>query len=140
MRKAKQNAPGFSKDTPKLLIYEALAALNRHFEKVLLDLEGLATLGLFPDRLQRQFLTTCKATLEATGAWTNFALVEILHQQSGTGYAARNRQQQEKAWEYSGRRSAPPEPHKRKGAANEETNVGPSFQRPAGFSRAQIPP
>jgi len=81
-RQNPKNSPraGFPKDVPKLLVYEALAALNRDFEQVLLDLERLGALGVFPDRRQRQFLKACRATLEETRAWANFELVEILHE------------------------------------------------------------
>jgi hypothetical protein len=59
--------------------YEALAALNLHFELVLADLEKLAALELFPGAVGRHALRCCRATLEETRAWTNFEVVEILH-------------------------------------------------------------
>jgi hypothetical protein len=68
-----------SKNAPKILIYEALAMLNRDFEQVLLDLERLEELRSFPHRWQRKFLKTWRATLEETRAWANFEVVEILH-------------------------------------------------------------
>jgi hypothetical protein len=61
-------------------VYEALAALNRDFEQVLVDLERLGAVGAFPDRWHRPFLEAWRLTLEETRAWVNFELVEILHE------------------------------------------------------------
>ena len=69
-----------SRKAPKVLVYEALATLNRDFEQVLCDLERLEELRVFPHRWQRKFLKTWRATLEETRAWANFEVVEILHQ------------------------------------------------------------
>jgi hypothetical protein len=69
-----------SKKAPKVLVYEALAALNRDFEQVLRDLERLEELRVFPHRWQHKFLKTWRVTLEETRAWANFEVVEILHQ------------------------------------------------------------
>jgi hypothetical protein len=71
---------GFPENAPKVLVYEALATLNRDFEQVLRDLERLKELRLFPHRWQRNFLKTWRVTLEETRAWANFELVELLHQ------------------------------------------------------------
>jgi hypothetical protein len=116
VRKPKKDAPGLSKNTPKVLIYEALAVLNRHFEDVLLDLKGLAALGIFPNRWQRQFLKACRATLEEARAWANFELVEILHQMEERDWVAfaRIRQRRENAGEDSGDVLLPPELNQRK--------------------------
>ena len=71
---------GSPTDVPKVLVYEALATLNRDFEQVLGDLERLGELRLFPQRWQREFLKTWRATLEETRAWANFEVIETLHQ------------------------------------------------------------
>jgi hypothetical protein len=68
------------KRAPKVLVYEALATLNRDFEQVLRDLKLLEELRLFPGRWQRSFLKTWRATLEETSAWANFEVVEMLHE------------------------------------------------------------
>ena len=75
-----------------------LAALNRDFEQVLLDLERVGALGLFPDRGQRKFLPACRVTLEETRAWVNFELVEMLHEREEREWVrfARLRQRAEK--------------------------------------------
>lgn len=93
---------GFPKNAPKVLVYEALATLNRGFEQVLGDLKRLEELRLFPHRWQRKFLKTWRATLEETRAWTNFEVVEILHQREEREWVGfgRSRQRSEK----------PPEP------------------------------
>jgi hypothetical protein len=70
----------FSKNAPKVLVYDALAALNRDFEQVLSDLERLKGLRLFRHSWQRNFLKVSRATLEETRAWVSFEVVEILHQ------------------------------------------------------------
>jgi hypothetical protein len=70
----------FPKSAPKVLVYEALATLNRDFERVLFDLQRLEELQLFSRRWQREFLKTWRTTLEETRAWANFEVVEVLHQ------------------------------------------------------------
>jgi hypothetical protein len=89
---------GFPKNTPKVLVYEALAGFNRSFEQVLQELERLATLDLFPDRWQRRVFKACRATLEETRAWANFELIEVLHQREEREWVhfARIRKQAEK--------------------------------------------
>jgi hypothetical protein len=67
-------------NTPKVLVYEALAGFNRNFEQVLQDLERLATLDLFTHRWQRRAFKAWRATLEETRAWANFEVIEVLHQ------------------------------------------------------------
>ena len=81
-RQNSKNSPqgGFPKTVPKVLVYEALATMNRGFEQVLGDLERLEELRLFPRPWQRNFLKTWRATLEETRAWANFEVVEVLHQ------------------------------------------------------------
>jgi hypothetical protein len=68
-----KNAPG------KPLVYEALSSLNQRFEQVLLDLERLKDLGLFRDRFPREFLKTCRATIEEMHAWANLEVIQTLH-------------------------------------------------------------
>jgi hypothetical protein len=41
---------GFPNDIPKAGVYATLSALNLDFEKLLVDLERLRELGLFPRR------------------------------------------------------------------------------------------
>ena len=80
-RQESQNSPhDFSQSAPKVLVYDAIAALNRDFEQVLCDLGRLEALGLFRRRWQRKFVRTWRATLEETRAWVSFEAVEILHQ------------------------------------------------------------
>jgi hypothetical protein len=100
-RQHSKNSPrdGVSEVTPKVLIYEALATLNRDFEQVLGDLERLEELRLFPHRWQRMFLKTWRATLEETRAWANFEVVEILHHKEERDWVdfGRIRQRSEKS-------------------------------------------
>jgi hypothetical protein len=71
---------GISKDAPgKPLVYEALSTLNQNFEKVLLGLERLKDLGLFRDRFPREFLKTCRTTIEEMRAWANLEVIQTLH-------------------------------------------------------------
>ena len=77
--KNSRHAP-FSKNAPKVLVYDALATLNRDFEQVVADLERLEGLRIFPRRWQRQFLKVWRATLEESRAWVNFEVIEVLHQ------------------------------------------------------------
>ena len=92
---------GFPKNAPKVLVYEALATLNRGFEQVLCDLERLEELRVFPHRWQRKFLKTWRATLEETRAWANFEVVEVLHQREDREWTSfgRIRQRSEKSSE-----------------------------------------
>ena len=62
-------------------LYGGLSDLNRNFEQVLFELERLKTCGLFRTRFQRDSLATCRATIEETCAWLNFAATESLHEQ-----------------------------------------------------------
>ena len=88
----------FPKNASKVLVYEALATLNRDFEQVGADLERLEGLRLFPRRWQRQFLKVWRATLDETRAWVNFEVVKVLHQKEECEWAsfARTRQRLEK--------------------------------------------
>jgi hypothetical protein len=85
--------------TPKVLIYEALAVLNRNFEQVLSDLDRLKELRVFPQRWQRKYLKTWQATLEETRAWANFEVVEVLQQKEEREWLgfSRIRQRSEKS-------------------------------------------
>lgn len=60
--------------------YEALSALNQHFEDVLENLGRLRKLCLLDTRFRRESLEACWATIEETRAWANFEIVEILHE------------------------------------------------------------
>ena len=62
-----------------MLVYEALATLNRDFEQTLRDLNQLEELSIFPHRWQRKFVKTWRATLEETRAWASFEVLEVLH-------------------------------------------------------------
>jgi hypothetical protein len=77
----------FPQNVPKVLVYDALATLNRDFEQVLADLERLQGLRLFPLRWQRKVLKVWRATLEETRASVNFEVVEILHQREERDWA-----------------------------------------------------
>ena len=77
----------FPQNTPQVLVYDALAALNRDFQQVLSDLERLEGLRLFPRRWQRNFLKAWRASLEETRAWVSFEVVEILHQREEREWA-----------------------------------------------------
>jgi hypothetical protein len=70
----------FPQNVPKVLVFDALATLNRDFEQVLADLERLEGLRLFPLRWQCNVLKAWRAALEETRASVNFEVVEILHQ------------------------------------------------------------
>jgi hypothetical protein len=60
--------------------YEALSALNQHFEQVLQNLDRLRELGLFDTRFRRESVQACQAMIEETRAWINFGSVEVLHE------------------------------------------------------------
>jgi hypothetical protein len=91
------------KNVPKRLVNEALATLNRDFEQVLCDLERLKELRVFPHRWQPKFPKTWRATLEEIRAWTNFEVVEMLHQREDQEWISfgRIRQRSEKSSEPS---------------------------------------
>ena len=76
--KGSSNRTG-SKNAPNMLVYEALATLNRDFEQTLRDLNQLEELCIFPHRWQRKFVKTWRATLEETRAWASFEILEVLH-------------------------------------------------------------
>jgi hypothetical protein len=90
-----------SENAPKILVYEALASLNRDVEQVLRDLDRLGELRIFPHRWQRKFFKTWRATLEETRAWANFEVVEVLHQREEREWVrfGRIRQRSEKTSE-----------------------------------------
>jgi hypothetical protein len=107
---------GSAKNASKVLIYDALATLNRDFEQMLDNLERLEELRLFPHRWQRKFLKTWRATLEETRAWANFEVVEILHQREERDWAdfGRIRQRSERPSELPAGELIPPKPSGRK--------------------------
>ena len=72
---------------PKTVIYEALARLNRDFDQVLGDLQGLATMHVFPLRWQRKVLKILRTTLEETRACANFEVIEVLHEREEREWA-----------------------------------------------------
>jgi hypothetical protein len=88
----------FPPNAPKFLVYDALAILNRDFERVLSDLERLRGLRLFPRRWQRKFLKAWRATLVETRAWVDFEVLEVLHHREEREWArfGRIRQRSEK--------------------------------------------
>jgi hypothetical protein len=75
-------------------VYGALAALNRDFEQVLLDLQRIEELRFFRHRWQRAFLKAWRATLEETRAWVSFEVVEILLQREELEWARFGRMRQ----------------------------------------------
>jgi hypothetical protein len=86
-QKSRDSRHVFPKKLPKVLFYDALAALNRDFEQVLRDLERLEELRLFRHRWQREFLKVWRATLEETRAWVSFEVLEVLHQKEEREWA-----------------------------------------------------
>ena len=97
-QKSQSATDAFPPNASKVLVYDALAILNRDFEQVLADLERLEGLRLFPRRWQREFLKVWRATLEETRAWVNFDVVEVLHHREEREWArfGRIRQRSEK--------------------------------------------
>jgi hypothetical protein len=97
-QKSQNATDAFPPNASKVLVYDAIATLNRDFEQVLSDLERLEGLHIFPRRWQRKFLKVWRATLEETRAWVNFEVVEVLHQKEERewGSFARTRQRLEK--------------------------------------------
>jgi hypothetical protein len=108
-RQNSRKTRGLSPNVPKVLVYDALAALNRDFEQVLADLERLQGLRLFPLRWQRNVLKAWRAALEETRASVNFEVVEILHQREERDWVGfgRIRQRLEKPSEPPADRLAP---------------------------------
>jgi hypothetical protein len=88
----------FPKNAPRVLVYGALATLNRDLEQVLDDLERLEALRLFPRDWQRKSLKVWRAGFEETRAWINFEVIEVLHQKEEREWIrfGRIRQQSEK--------------------------------------------
>ena len=132
-RQNSKNSPqgGFPKNVPKVLVYEALAAMNRGFEQVLGDLERLEELRLFPHRWQRNFLKTWRATLEETRAWANFEVVEVLHQREERDWVSfgRTRQRSEKSPELSSEVPVTAKASGRKSPAQKMTRSQPQPDR-----------
>jgi hypothetical protein len=67
-QKSQNSTHAFPLNAPKVLVYDAIAVLNRDFEQVLCDLERLEGLRLSRRRWQREFLKVWRATLEETRA------------------------------------------------------------------------
>jgi hypothetical protein len=90
-----------AKVAKKECAYEALAALNQHFEQVLQDLDRLHELGLFDTRFHRESLQACKAMIEETRAWLNFGVVEVLRdrEEGDRAHFGRIRSQWERKFE-----------------------------------------
>ena len=78
-QKSQSATDAFPPNASKVLVYDAIATLNRDFEQVLADLERLEGLRLFPRRWQREFLKVWRTTPEETRAWVNFEVLEVLH-------------------------------------------------------------
>ena len=87
-----------SQTAPKVLVYDALATLNRDFEQVVADLERLQGLPIFPRRWQLQFLKVWRATLEETPSLGQFRGGRSPPSKGGTGMGsfARLRQRLQK--------------------------------------------
>jgi hypothetical protein len=87
--------------TPKSLAYEALSALNQHFEQVLQNIDSLRQMGLFDPRFRRESVKSCQATIEETRSWINFEITESLHDREERDWArfGRIRQQRERKFE-----------------------------------------
>ena len=64
--------------SPKtLVVYEALYALNRHFERVLADITVLVDL-LGSSRQKQKLLQACRTEIEEARAHANLEVLEIL--------------------------------------------------------------
>ena len=70
-----------------MLAYEALSDLNRHFEKVLQNLDRLRKCGLFDTSFRRDSLRAFQATIEETRSWINFEITESLHEREEHDWA-----------------------------------------------------
>ena len=97
----KSTGDSASSDVEKTLAYETLAAINRHFEQVLQDLDRLRELGLVDSRFHRESLQACQAMIEETRAWLNFGVLEVLRdrEEGDRAYFGRIRYQWEKKFE-----------------------------------------
>jgi len=67
-----------SRAAPKSIAYEALAALNQHFEQVLQNFDRLRQRGLFDNRFRRESMQACQAAIEETQSRINFEITESL--------------------------------------------------------------
>jgi hypothetical protein len=64
----------------RVRIFEAIADLNRGFDRVLADVKLLRELGLFQYKAPSPFAETCRLTLEELRGWANFELTGALYQ------------------------------------------------------------
>ena len=64
----------------RVRIFEAIANLNRGFDRVLADVKLLTELGLFQYKAPTPFAETCRLTLEELRGWANFELTGALYQ------------------------------------------------------------
>jgi hypothetical protein len=87
--------------TPKSLAYEALSALNQHFEQAFQNLDRLRQMGLFDTRFRRESVNTCLSAIEETRAWINFEITESLQdrEERDRAHFGRIRQQLEEKFE-----------------------------------------
>ncbi len=67
----------------KLQVYETLYSLNRGFEQVLADLRRLRVFPFFRGELLREFLVMG----EELRAWSNFELIETMHEREQADWA-----------------------------------------------------
>jgi hypothetical protein len=83
---------------PKSVAYEALSALNQHFEQALQNIDSLRQMGLFDTRFRRESVKSCQAAIEETRSWINFEITESLHNREERDWArfGRIRQQRER--------------------------------------------
>jgi hypothetical protein len=64
----------------RVRIFEAIANLNRGFDRVIADVKLLRGLGLFQYKAPSPFAETCRLTLEELRGWANFELTGALYQ------------------------------------------------------------
>jgi len=64
----------------RVRIFEAIANLNRGFDRVIADVKLLRVLGLFQYKAPSPFAETCRLTLEELRGWANFELTGALYQ------------------------------------------------------------
>jgi hypothetical protein len=64
----------------RVRIFNAIASLNRGFDRVIADVKLLRELGLFQYKAPSPFAETCRLTLEELRGWANFELTGALYQ------------------------------------------------------------
>lgn len=81
----------------KLLVYEILATLNQRFEQAVLDLQRIQELAI----VRRDLIGALRDVIEETRAWTNFEVIEVMHEREQRDWArfGRLRRQWEKKYE-----------------------------------------